>query len=925
VDGLGDSTIVGQIALELGIDTGRLRRQLTQATDDADRQLTSGFSKIGKKIGGILGGLALGAFAKDCLDLGSDLAEVQNVVDTSFKSMSSYVNDFAKDAMENFGLSETVAKQYMGTLGAMNNAFGFTEQASLEMAKAVTGLAGDVSSFYNLESDEAFTKLKSIWTGETETLKDLGVVMTQTALDQYALNNGFGKTTAKMTEQEKVMLRYQYVTSALSDATGDFVKTQDSWANQTRVLSLRFDSLKASLGQGFINLFTPVIKGLNTLLMKLSNVAEGFKNFTELITGNTSAAEGLGTIASTASEAAGEVDGITSSAKEAQKQLMGFDKITKLSDKSDSGGNSKETSAASTAISPVIGTEQAAGEISSFAQSVLKAVEPLKNISFDSLKNSLVGLKTAVEPLTDKLFDGLRWGYENVFVPLAGWTIEDLAPAFIDLLAGAFQVLNSVLDALKPLWMWAWKKFFQPVVKWTGGKIVEILKGLAGGLGKISGWIDNNQSIVQGMAITVGIFAAAWKSVSLAEFLINAGGVVGILNRMTVALKACIVAKIADKIETIKIVALYAKDFVISIAKGSAELVKNTAQWIANKATILAGIAATIANTVATNAAAAATWLFNTALAVLTSPITLVIGAIAALTAGIYLLIKNWDTVKVIAANVWNHIVQIWKDVAGWFKQNVTTPLKELFVGLWNGIKSIWNGTADFFTFIFQTAWNRIKSAWSGVTGFFSNIWGGIKGAFSNVTEWFRNVFSNAWQAVKNVFSTGGRIFSGIVDGIAETFKNVVNTIIRGINKVIAFPFNKINNMLNDIREVSLLGIEPFKGLWDKNPLPVPQIPALAQGGYVKPNAPQLAMIGDNRHQGEVVAPEDKLSELLQKAVSASGRGYDREILVVLREILVLLKELDLNIVVDGKKLKDVIVQRINENTRATGVCEINI
>ena len=93
---------------------------------------------------------------------------------------------------------------------------GITGQAALDMAEDVTGLTGDVASFYNLGTDEAYTKLKSIWTGETETLKDLGVVMTQTNLDQYALNNGFGKTTAKMTEQEKVMLRYQYVTSALS-------------------------------------------------------------------------------------------------------------------------------------------------------------------------------------------------------------------------------------------------------------------------------------------------------------------------------------------------------------------------------------------------------------------------------------------------------------------------------------------------------------------------------------------------------------------------------------------------------------------------------------------------------------------------------------------------------------------------------------
>lgn len=922
---MSDSSIVGQIALELGIDTRSLTRQLTQATHTADKKLTSGFSGIGKKIGGILGGLALGAFAKDCIDLGSDLSEVQNVVDTSFKSMSSYVNSFAKDAMKNFGLSETVAKQYMGTIGAMNNAFGFSEAASYDMAQAVTGLAGDVASFYNLSSDEAFTKLKSIWTGETESLKDLGVVMTQTALDQYAMNNGFGKTTAKMTEQEKVMLRFQYVTSCLSDAAGDFVKTQDSWANQTRVLSLQFDSLKATLGQGFINLFTPIIKGLNNLLVKLSQAAEGFKGFTEAITGKTTVTENLGNIAGSAAQTAGSVDNITTSAKEAKKALAGFDKITKLSDTTGTGGDSGGETSSGTITTPNIdGTEQTTGEMSAFTKSILNALEPLKNISFDNLKQSLNGLKESLEPLGKTVFDGLKWGYDNILVPLAEWTIEDLLPAFLDVLSGAIDVLNSALDALKPLWDWAWEKFLKPLAEWTGGLIVEVLKDLASGLRKISDWIDNNQTLFEGMVVTIGSFAAAWKGIELAEFIVNAGGVTGMLKKMTLAIKQCTVAKIADKIETLKIVGLYAKDFAVSIAKSTAALAKNIATWIKSTAMKAADTAATIASTVATTAATAATWLFNTALVVLTSPITLVIAAIAALVAGIYLLIKNWDTVKEVAAKVWDGIVAVWKDVAGWFQMNVIEPLANFFAGLWNGIKDVWDGTTKFFTSIFSSAWNGIKNTWSGVTGFFGSIWSGIKNTFGNVTDWFKNVFSDAWQAVKNVFSTGGRIFEGIVSGIAENFKNVVNAIIRGINKVIAFPFKKINGMLNDIREISIMGIAPFKGLWGKNPLPIPEIPQLAQGGYVKANTPQLAMIGDNRHQGEVVAPEDKLTEMALAAVKAAGSNpYSVEILKVLKQILAILNELDLNIVIDGKKLKDIIVQKINEHTRQTGVCEI--
>lgn len=338
------------MALELGIDASQIKKQLSGAAKDAEKEAVPMFSKIGKKIGLAFGAALSGAFIKSCLDLGSDLAEVQNVVDTTFSSMSEQVNTFARQAMTEFGLSETIAKKYMGTLGAMSKSMGFSEEQAYGMASAVTGLAGDVASFYNLNTDEAYNKLKSIWTGETEAIKELGVVMTQTALDQYALNNGFGKTTAKMTEQEKVMLRYRYVMSSLSGAQGDFARTSDSWANQTRILSLRFDSLKASLGQGFINLFTPIIKCINVLLSKLNTLADGFKRFTEFLMGSASAdtASQIMGISNAAGEASSDISGMgdatASAAKKAQKALAGFDQITKIgSDSSDSNADSSGT------------------------------------------------------------------------------------------------------------------------------------------------------------------------------------------------------------------------------------------------------------------------------------------------------------------------------------------------------------------------------------------------------------------------------------------------------------------------------------------------------------------------------------------------------------------------------------------------------
>ena len=161
------------------------------------------------------------------------------------------------------------------------------------MATTLTGLAGDIASFYNISQDEAYTKLKSVFTGETESLKDLGVVMTQTALDAYALEKGFGKTTKSMTEAEKVALRYSFVQNQLSNAAGDFIRTSDSWANQVRVLSLQFDTLRAAIGEGLINVLKPAVKWLNAIMEKLIVAAKAFAAFTAAFTKGDSAAESI--------------------------------------------------------------------------------------------------------------------------------------------------------------------------------------------------------------------------------------------------------------------------------------------------------------------------------------------------------------------------------------------------------------------------------------------------------------------------------------------------------------------------------------------------------------------------------------------------------------------------------------------------------
>ena len=283
----------GSVIIDTRMDTSGVQNGVS-AIKQSFNGLGSAVKKIGLLIGGAFAIGKLTQFGKECIELGSNLAEVQNVVDVTFTTMSDKVNEFAKNAMTSAGLSETMAKRYVGTFGAMSKSFGFSEAQAYDMSTALTQLTGDVASFYNISQDLAYIKLKSVFTGETETLKDLGVVMTQSALDQYALAYGYGKTTSAMTEQEKVALRFAFVQKQLSAASGDFIRTSDSWANQVRVMQLQLQSLKATVGQGLINIFTPVLKVINILLGKLATLANAFKSFTELITGKKSSGQTSG-------------------------------------------------------------------------------------------------------------------------------------------------------------------------------------------------------------------------------------------------------------------------------------------------------------------------------------------------------------------------------------------------------------------------------------------------------------------------------------------------------------------------------------------------------------------------------------------------------------------------------------------------------
>lgn len=243
-------------------------------------------------------------------------------------------------------------------------------------------------------------------------------------------------------------------------------------------------------------------------------------------------------------------------------------------------------------------------------------------------------------------------------------------------------------------------------------------------------------------------------------------------------------------------------------------------------------------------------------------------GAIAIITgAWIPLLIA-----AIAAVVVW--IVAKWTSIKDWISKTISS-IDAAFEQHLANVEAGAAAAVDWLIAKWTAVKDWFRGLWEKVSSGAVAAWDGIKSAFKSVPEWFQSKFRDAWQKVKDVFSTGGRIWSGIKEGIESTFRAVVNAIIRGMNTIIAVPFNRINSMLNTIRNAHFLGISPFQNMWGVNPLPVPQIPMLARGAVIPANRQFLAVLGDQRNGNNLEAPESLLRQIVREEAGGAGSRYE--------------------------------------------------
>lgn len=330
----------GAIIVGTSVDTSGINEGIAKVQKSMKKLASvAGLVVLGKKI------LDLG---KSAIEASSDLQEVQNIVDVAFgKQYVHKIEDFCDTCIEKFGISEYAAKNMAGSFAAMGHALGISQDDATNMAVSLTALAGDMASFYNISEDYARVALSAVYTGETETLKRYGIVLTDANLQQYALTQGITQNYRTLDSASKALLRYKYIMQQTSMVQGDFQRTSNNWANQVRVMKQEWLTFMQTLGASLKTIFKPMIQILNVLIKKLTqflsvlySTLHKLFGFTLDISGSAAgAADSYDNVADSLDNVKDATDDATKAAKKYLDQIQGFDELNILHTTETGGGS----------------------------------------------------------------------------------------------------------------------------------------------------------------------------------------------------------------------------------------------------------------------------------------------------------------------------------------------------------------------------------------------------------------------------------------------------------------------------------------------------------------------------------------------------------------------------------------------------------
>ena len=814
-------------------------------------------------------GYGLLNFGKSMFTLGSDVTEVENVVDVAFGGMAQSAYDFASTAQEQFGLSELAALRYSGILMSMFNASGVAQRDAAEMSTTLTGLAGDLASFYNIDQDDAFTKLRSALAGEVEPMRALGVDMTVASMEAYALSQGITESWQSMSQAEKVMMRYNYLMSVTSAQQNDFQRTQQSFANQTRLLTLNLQQLAATLGQGLIAAVLPAVTALNKLFAVLQKAAVAVRNFFYVLTGYegggssgivTDISTAMDDIADSSGAATGGIGDAADAAEDLKDQLtlLPFDEINKLSDVSvgDTGSGGSGTGGG-------IGDSGLGGIDDALADLGGKDEEKYVNAWAERIRKAF--LAEDWEQLGAEIAWGLNKGLQKVYDVISWDNVGPKITAFTTAFTRTFNSLvdnfdwdllgrtvgtgiNTVVNTLNNLidginWKNLGSKFATGLnglvseVNWfelgrlIGNKFMIAWDTLLGFVRKIK-WSEVGKSLADGLngMIEEIDLATVGKAIS--------GLGTGILEALTNLFRdtnwSAIGKEIVDGLKAVDWGGLATGLFgagvelINGLLKAFGELplpVQIAAGAVATffgafKVTsLISGAIGLISSFVGwITSSGGIIGALGSLVSFLGGPVTLAIMGVIAVGA---LIIANWEDISAAAEKLGKWIGEKF-DEAVKAAKNAWADISNWFGDRWEDIRSALSSVPEQFRKWFSDARKNVENTFKSIGNWFRDRWQDIKNALSSVPETFRNWFHNAYKNVQNIWINIKKWFSdrwtdikNVFSPVASTFSGWFRNAYTGVQNIWANvsgwfsgKWQSVKNVFSDVKEFFRSGFQ---------------------------------------------------------------------------------------------------------------------
>lgn len=782
------------------------------------KRLTSGFSKVGKELLAVFG-ISKGAMSlKNATQSATAYEESLNLFRATMGETYEEAQKWVNMFSKALYINDADLMQYMGSLNSLTKGLGVSADKAYLMSKNLTQLVYDLSSFKNIGIEESFRKIQSAMSGEIEPLRNVGVALSQNTLQELANSLGIEQRVAKMSEAQKAQLRYIQILKSTTEWQGDMARTLISPANALRVLQQQFTLLGRAIGRVFL----PIVMKLLPYVMALTQILTDLANKLSAWTGYKIADIDYSSLGDASSFIADIGDEAEDTTKKLNTMLAPFDELNVVQSKNKKDDKDKSLG----------------GDLG------------LDLPQYDAL----AGLTKQMDENVEKAKKHLR-------------DILDIV-TLIGIAFGSWKIANSVMNFLDK-WDLIDKKSLTKTV----------------GLSLIIG------SVLLGVKGTLDIGEDKWK---------------GILEQIGATAMAG------------------AGTYILTKNIGLSLIVTGVSLFIygnVNKSKLNSDFSTIVMDQLGIGAAAAGTFMFTKSITI-TLLVTLGLELIS-IGNSIKELLDLEPTIQEIGdaiVEMFNHI-PLTSHIGNWLGEGTYYAIHDwipnFFKSLGDSVSTSWNNFWSYWSNVITNSWNNFWNYWgsqvSESLNGFVNYWGtSLNNITHNIGEWggnlitwfkqlpgniansigsipsiFWNTFNNAFNTVKsiwskttNLFSNGGKIFNGLKEGIADTFKAIVNTLIKGINKVIATPFEKINKLLNDIRKTDILGIKPFKGLWSKDPLPIPKIPTFAEGGFPKTGEFFMAREAGPEMIGKIgnktaVANNDQITTSITNALITAFSGMN--------------------------------------------------